>query len=179
MGKGLKTCIAVFIGCWVAMPGTAHTVDYFEANRATIRNGVQAVLTCNGLFTSERTLDQVFAEELAYLGERVIGTASDGNYSVDLNRKGVLVGGGADGAQIGAVFRDGIGCVVMPPGMALEATASFPSLPSSERSSDLDSVPWPLGDQVSALALPEASTCLLYTSPSPRDKRQSRMPSSA
>ena len=27
--------------------------------------------------------------------------------------------------------------------------------------------------------LPESTTCLLYTSPSPRDKRQSRMPSSA
>ena len=26
---------------------------------------------------------------------------------------------------------------------------------------------------------PQAKTCLLYTSPSPRDKRQSRMPSSA
>ena len=26
---------------------------------------------------------------------------------------------------------------------------------------------------------PEVRTCLLYTSPSPRDKRQSRMPSSA
>ena len=108
------------------MPGSAQTVDYFEANRAMIRNGVQAVLTCNGLFTSERTLDQVFAEELAYLGERVIGTSSDGNYLVDLNRKGVLVGGDADGAQIGAVFREGIGCVVMPPGMALEATAYLP-----------------------------------------------------
>ena len=109
MWKRLKTCIAVFIGCWIAMPGSAQTVDYFEANRAMIRNGVQAVLTCNGLFTSERTLDQVFEEELAYLGERVVGTASDGNYLVDLNRKSVLVGGGADGAQIGAVFREGIG----------------------------------------------------------------------
>ena len=64
VGKWLKIFIAVFIGCWVAMPGTAQTVDYFEANRAMIRNGVQAVLTCNGLFTSERTLDQVFAEDL-------------------------------------------------------------------------------------------------------------------
>ena len=27
--------------------------------------------------------------------------------------------------------------------------------------------------------LPEYNACLLYTSPSPRDKRQSRMPSSA
>ena len=30
-----------------------------------------------------------------------------------------------------------------------------------------------------AIPVGEASTCLLYTSPSPRDKRQSRMPSSA
>ena len=30
-----------------------------------------------------------------------------------------------------------------------------------------------------AIALAEAGACLLYTSPSPRDKRQSRMPSSA
>ena len=29
------------------------------------------------------------------------------------------------------------------------------------------------------LVEPKPSTCLLYTSPSPRDKRQSRMPSSA
>ena len=154
VGNWLKTVMATGISFWVAMPATTQAVDYFEANRAMIRNGVQAVLTCNGLFTSERTLDQVFAEELAYLGERVIGTASDGNYSVDLNRKGVLVGGGADGAQIGAVFREGIGCVVMPPGMALEATASFPSLPFSELPSDLESVPWPLGDHIPAPVLP-------------------------
>ena len=68
MGRWLRTYVAVFIGCWVAMPGTAQTVDYFEANRAMIRNGVQAVLTCNGFFTSERTLDQVFAEEACLFG---------------------------------------------------------------------------------------------------------------
>ena len=34
----------------------------------------------------------------------------------------------------------------------------------------------PAGD---SLVINEAYTCLLYTSPSPRDKRQSRMPSSA
>ena len=38
---------------------------------------------------------------------------------------------------------------------------------------DLD----PIRDALIACANPE--TCLLYTSPSPRDKRQSRMPSSA
>ena len=48
--------------------------DYFEANRTMIRNGVQAVLMCNGLFTSGRTLEQVFEQELAYLSNPV-GTA--------------------------------------------------------------------------------------------------------
>ena len=33
--------------------------------------------------------------------------------------------------------------------------------------------------QTTYLILPDDATCLLYTSPSPRDKRQSRMPSSA
>ena len=35
------------------------------------------------------------------------------------------------------------------------------------------------GLQVDVIAQPNWKTCLLYTSPSPRDKRQSRMPSSA
>ena len=36
-----------------------------------------------------------------------------------------------------------------------------------------------LEDMIWAEKLAKAHTCLLYTSPSPRDKRQSRMPSSA
>ena len=36
-----------------------------------------------------------------------------------------------------------------------------------------------LGKNIECLAAAQAITCLLYTSPSPRDKRQSRMPSSA
>ena len=45
--------------------------DYYSANRTLIRNGVQAVLMCNGLFTSKRSLEQVFARELAYLTGRL------------------------------------------------------------------------------------------------------------
>ena len=35
------------------------------------------------------------------------------------------------------------------------------------------------GTAATVPAVPRSTTCLLYTSPSPRDKRQSRMPSSA
>ena len=37
----------------------------------------------------------------------------------------------------------------------------------------------PDSEQASAIDDMEQDACLLYTSPSPRDKRQSRMPSSA
>ena len=36
-----------------------------------------------------------------------------------------------------------------------------------------------LNDDVDILVAPELYVCLLYTSPSPRDTRESRMPSSA
>jgi len=39
--------------------------DYFASNQQVIRNGLQAVLTCNGLFTSNRSIDQLFENELA------------------------------------------------------------------------------------------------------------------
>ena len=59
----------------------ADDFDYFAANRTMIRNGVQAVLMCNGLFTSGRTLEQVFSQELAYLSNPV-GTLDGGEYII-------------------------------------------------------------------------------------------------
>ena len=41
---------------------------------------------------------------------------------------------------------------------------------------DIEETPEELSNMLSSLGL---EACLLYTSPSPRDKRQSRMPSSA
>lgn len=51
------------------LPATAAVTQlpYLDGPRALIQRGVQAVLLCNGLFTSERPLGAVYAEELAYL----------------------------------------------------------------------------------------------------------------
>ena len=65
--------------------------DYFSANRELVRNGVQAILMCNGLFTSNRSLEQAFEKELAYLPEP-IGTPTGGDYSVDWGRQAVAIG---------------------------------------------------------------------------------------
>ena len=56
-----------------------ETYDYWQYQRQMVRQGQQAVFMCNGLFTSNRTLEQVFAQELAFLLDPV-GTASGGDY---------------------------------------------------------------------------------------------------
>ena len=41
-----------------------ESYDYWKHQRAMVQRGQQAVLMCNGLFTGDRTLEQVFAQEL-------------------------------------------------------------------------------------------------------------------
>ena len=53
---------AVLLGGLAASQASA---ELFDHQREMVRRGVQAVLMCNGLFTSNRTLEQVFAQELA------------------------------------------------------------------------------------------------------------------
>ena len=53
-------------------------------------------------------------------------------------------------------------------------------LPRASRFEQLDDLDWAFGEMgIQDRAKHLATLCLLYTSPSPRDKRQSRMPSSA
>jgi len=122
-----------------------ETYDYFSANRTMIRNGVQAVLTCNGLFTSHRTLAQVFAQELAYLPEPV-GSVSGGEYFVDHDKKAVAVGGPESGPVIRAAFREGIGCVVMAPDQSFDDIDSLPIDRKPLPEGDPATIAWPDGD---------------------------------
>lgn len=128
--------------------------DYFSANRAMIRNGVQAVLTCNGLFTSNRSLQQIFSQELAFLKEPVGGLAG-GNYQIDHTHQLVSVGGGEDGREVSAVFREGIGCVVLGPKQTVDDVDQLPSIKVPNTSKDYSQVPWPQGDLVTETRFPE------------------------
>jgi CubicO group peptidase (beta-lactamase class C family) len=137
----------LIIGGLASPPSLAEEhYDYFEANRKLIRNGVQAVLGCNGLFTSGRTIEQVFRQELAYLGDNKVGNASGGNYVIHSNEQAVSVGGGDDGVAVTAVFRQGIGCVVMAPDMVLGDIAMLPELTLPLEKGDPASIAWPNGD---------------------------------
>jgi len=128
--------------------------DYFDANRTMIENGVQAVLMCNGLFTSNRPLERVFEQELAYL-EEPVGDPQGGSYVVDRALRAVAVGGGEHGPVIRAAFREGIGCVVLSPAQTFDDIDSLPELKLPYPSMDAAATVWPDGDRVAARPLPD------------------------
>lgn len=122
-----------------------ESFDYFDPQRKLIRKGVQAVLTCNGLFTSNRTLNQVFDQELAYLKEP-LGTAQGGPYRIHPDQKAVEIGDPADGPVMRAAFREGIGCIILAPEQGLESIEQLPELRQPPVAGNPDLIPWPDGD---------------------------------
>ncbi|MEE4361331.1 MAG: serine hydrolase [Pseudomonadales bacterium] len=144
----------LLLGCLLcALAGTASPApvepawDYFAPQRELIRRGVQAVLMCNGLFTSERTLEQVFAQELAYL-DAPIGSADGGDYRIDPLLRAVEVGVPGPTPVMRAAFRDGLGCVVLAPDQDLTAIDALPRFDPVPPAGHAATLPWPDGDLV-------------------------------
>ena len=119
-----------------------------------IQHGVQAVLMCNGLFTSNRRLEQVFDQELAYV-RRPVGTARGGDYEVDWERKAVAIGAPGGTPVMRTAFREGLGCVVMAPDQTFEDIESLPILETPPLPGDAATIPWPDGDLVAEEPLPD------------------------
>ncbi|MEE4218636.1 MAG: serine hydrolase [Xanthomonadales bacterium] len=131
----------------------AHAFDYFESNREMVKRGVQAVLMCNGLFTSQRTLQQVFAQELAYMGPH-IGTAAGGDYRIHEKLKAVEIGTPENGPVMRAAFREGVGCVVLAPDQDLADIDSLPRIDLPGAAADPAVTAWPNGDLIAGQPLP-------------------------
>ena len=108
---------------------------------------------CNGLFTSNRTLDQVFKQELAFLPEPV-GSPSGGDYVVDRDLRAVAVGSGHGVPAVRAAFRDGVGCVIMPPDQTFADIDRLPELKLAPPAGDAGTISWPDGDLVASAQLP-------------------------
>ena len=130
-----------------------ESYDYWRFNRDVVQHGVQAVLMCNGLFTSNRTLEQVFDQELAYVRQPV-GTARGGDYEVDWERRAVAIGAPGGTPVMRAAFREGLGCVVMAPDQTFEDIESLPILDVDPPDGDPATIPWPDGDLLEDHALP-------------------------
>jgi hypothetical protein len=69
MKKILTSLILLTFSITSLIAQQKETYDYSKTNRDMVQRGVQAILMCNGLFTSNRTLEQVYDQELAYLSE--------------------------------------------------------------------------------------------------------------
>ena len=87
-----RLSLRLLIAMLLIVPATTNAAfDYFASNRLLVRNGLQAVLMCNGLYTSHRALADVFDQELSYLvGERfggIVGTAEGGDYLINADLK--------------------------------------------------------------------------------------------
>ena len=104
-----------------------ETYDYSRASGEMIQNGVQAILMCNGLFTSNRSLDLVYEQELAYL-KQPVGTAKGGDYQIDWDRKTVAIGVPGGVPVMRAVFREGLGCMILAPDQTFEDIEDLPEL---------------------------------------------------
>ena len=119
-----------------------------------IASGVQAILTCNGLFTSNRTLEQVYSQELKYLPQP-IGTAKGGDYKIDWEQKTVAIGVPGGVPVMRAAFREGIGCIILAPDQTFAAIDQFPIQTLPPLASNPAEIPWPNGDKIEAFELPE------------------------
>jgi CubicO group peptidase (beta-lactamase class C family) len=131
-------------------PATAQQqerYDYWQFQREMIQRGMQALLMCNGLFTSNRPLELVFEQELAYLPEPV-GTAQGGDYVIDSERRAVAVGAPGAIPVMRSAYRKGLGCVVLAPDQTLDDIESLPILDMAPPPGDPATIPWPNGDLV-------------------------------
>ncbi|MBM3751771.1 MAG: serine hydrolase [Acidimicrobiia bacterium] len=134
--------------------GGAQTYDYWAPQREMIRYGQQAIFMCNGLFTSNRTLEQVFAHELKFLPTPV-GTVQGGNYVIDRERKAVAIGKpGGPTPVMRAAFREGIGCIILAPNQTLDSIESLPTITTPPPAGNPATIAWPDGDLVSTQPRP-------------------------
>ena len=130
-----------------------ESYDYWQHQREMVRRGQHAIFMCNGLFTSERTLDQLYDWELEFFRDP-IGNPSGGDYNVDWDKQAVEIGAPGAVPIMRAAFREGIGCVIMPPDQNLDDIDRLPELTLPYPPGDASRIPWPDGDLVEDSSLP-------------------------
>jgi len=138
-----------------AVPAAAQeapesSYDYWRYNRDVVWRGVQAILTCNGLFTSHRTVEQVYEQELAY-GPPPVPREE---VRIDREREAVAIGEPGGTPVMRAAFREGIGCVVMSPDQTFADISGLPEIEVPPPPGDPDTIAWPDGDLVEDRPLP-------------------------
>ena len=145
--------VAMSLGLNPAYASTAMH-QYDQTNQAIVERGTQALVMCNGLFVSGRTLEQIYDQELKLDGIAIVPQAL---VVVDRKRRTVAVGGAENDPipTMRAAEREGLGCIIMAPFQTCADLDDLPKLKMPPPAGDRASMPWPQGDQVPDGPLPE------------------------
>ena len=121
--------------------------DYQQSTALTVGLGTQALMICNGLFVSNRTLEQVYEQELRLNRTTVLPPSM---VTIDRERRTVAVGGGGNSPfpVMRAVYREGLGAVVLAPNQTFADIDDLPLLEMPPPRGDPAKIPWPDGDLV-------------------------------
>jgi CubicO group peptidase (beta-lactamase class C family) len=150
----ISALAAVILGTNPAQASTAMH-QYDRTNQAIVDRGTQALVICNGLFVSNRTLDQIYDQELKLDG---IAMLPRSKVTVDRRHRTVAVGG-AESDPIPAMrtaYREGLGCIVMAPSQTFADLEGLPELRMPPPAGDPSGKRWPQGDRVPDEPLPES-----------------------
>ncbi len=129
--------------------GCASTAmhEFDQTSQAIVDRGTQALVMCNGLFVSKRTLEQIYDQELELDGITILPRSM---VTVDRTRRTVAVGGAENDPipTMRAVDREGLGCIVMAPSQTFADLDDLPELTMPRPAGDPANKAWPQGDQV-------------------------------
>ena len=151
-----RTVVALIVAVLLPLSAVAQqeeNYDYWGPQRDMIRRGQQAIFMCNGLFTGKRSIENVFAQELAFLPSP-IGNPAGGDYVINKTRRAVAIGADDGTPVMRAAFREGIGCVILAPDQTFEDIDRLPELSLPYPSGDPATIAWPDGDLVADASLP-------------------------
>jgi CubicO group peptidase (beta-lactamase class C family) len=132
---------------------TATRYDYNGSNRDLVNSGMQALFICNGLFVSNRTMNQLYAAELKY--DRMPLAPPD-EIKIDHELKIVAIGQvpRSRAPVMRAAYREGLGCVLMGPEQTFADIGRLPILQMPAPGGDASKLPWPDGDLIQPNPLP-------------------------
>jgi len=121
----------------------AGTLAYGQQLPAEIAAGYKAGFTCSAVFHAGRSIDQILEDELGGDDPRLQGTP---NPIVDYQHKAVTCIYDPSKPPRVAVFREGLGTLLLPPGATIADANYFPEVDIPISARDPESVPWPDGD---------------------------------
>ena len=121
--------------------------DYHQPTEMMVNYGRQALMICNGLFVSNRTLDLIYEQELKLNRMPVLPPS---RVSIDKQRQAVAVGGGGNGPYptMRAAYREGLGCIMMAPNQTFDNIDDLPMLTMAPPPGNPAQMAWPDGDVI-------------------------------